>query len=279
MNDGGAWVNLEDATSTTLTFIASLSQNGEEFEAVFSNSTDAVSSSATLTVSAVPAPAKVSKTAYWSGYVDSGSTFSAVSASWTVTSVSCLSVPNANSSQWIGMDGYNNRTDEQMGTDADCINGSPTYFAWYELFGDNAVNNGYEVDLPSKNAVRPGDALTTTVSVVDGLWTFAMADVSNSHPGWTFSTNIRFSGATQSTAEWIVERPETCALACTPAPFANFGTASFSAASVTSLNGSPGPISSNSNVAVEAVADGVPLAVPSALETSGSGFVDVWLGQ
>ncbi len=35
---------------------------------------------------------------------------------------------------WVGIDGYNNSTVEQIGTEQDVINGSQKNFAWFSLF-------------------------------------------------------------------------------------------------------------------------------------------------
>jgi Peptidase A4 family len=56
-----------------------------------------------------------------------------VSGSWTVPSVTCDSGTEY-SSFWVGIDGFNSNTIEQMGTDADCHSGSPAYYAWFELY-------------------------------------------------------------------------------------------------------------------------------------------------
>lgn len=54
-NGGGTWTNLAGATSTTLTFVTSATQNGYRYRAVFTNSAGtATTSSATLTVQSAP---------------------------------------------------------------------------------------------------------------------------------------------------------------------------------------------------------------------------------
>ena len=68
----------------------------------------------------------------WSGYVDTGSTFTGVSGEWTVPAVQ-PSVPLAASSQWIGIDGATNSSLIQTGTSSITQNGATQYFAWYEI--------------------------------------------------------------------------------------------------------------------------------------------------
>jgi len=272
-NAGATWTTIGGATSTTYSFTASSSQNGDEYEAVFTNSAGiATTAPATLTVTVAPV-----QSSNWSGYADSGATFRAVSASWTVPTVTCQSRANAYSAQWIGIDGYASSTVEQDGTEADCLAGSASYDAWYEMYGDSAVNSGDEVELsPSTNPVSPGDVISASVGVAGSTWTLAITDSSTTHTGWTYSTNIGFSAPAESSAEWVVERPEICSRTCSLASLADFGSVSFSNASTTTATGSNGPISSNSDTAMEMVNGATLLAVPGALGPGGAGFTDTW---
>ena len=52
----------------------------------------------------------------------------------------------------------------------------PNYDAWYEMYGDNAVNSGYKVELsPATDPVAPGDGMTASVSLAGSTWTLAIA--------------------------------------------------------------------------------------------------------
>ncbi len=274
--DGGtSWSNISGATSTTYSFTTTIySENGYEYEAVFTNSSgSATTNAATLTVTAAPA-----QSSNWSGYADTGSGFSAVSGSWTVPTVSCTE-GSSYSAHWIGIDGATSSTVEQDGTEADCVAGSGSYDAWYEMYGDSAVNSGNEVELsPSSYPVFPGDEISASVSVVGGTWTLAISDSGSASQlhSWSFSTNIVFSGAAQSSAEWIVERPDICnALSCSLATLANFGTVTFTNAAATE-NGIPGSVSTWSNAAIEMLNGSTPIAVPGSLDPTGSIFTDTY---
>ena len=289
-NSGSSWANLSNgtqsdgstvtgATTDTLGITdAQADENNNEYRAVFTNgvSPNATTSEALLTVTAAP-PSPPVQSSNWSGYADTGATFSAVSASWSVPTVTCQSRATAYSAHWIGIDGDSSSTVEQDGTEADCLNGSASYDAWYEMFGDSAVNSGYEVELsPSQYPVSHGDLISASVSVVGTTWTLYIADSSR----WTFSTTVNFSGAAQSSAEWIVERPETCRSSwfggetCSLTSLADFGSVSFSNATATTTGGSSGPISSYSYTAIEMVNGSTVLAVPGPL--NGEGFTDTW---
>src|SRR5713226_10107549 len=73
----------------------------------------------------------------WSGYAVTGSKGSVTDAkgSWTVPAIvgSCPST-NQYSSFWVGIDGFNSGSVEQTGTDSDCQNGQPVYYAWFEFY-------------------------------------------------------------------------------------------------------------------------------------------------
>jgi hypothetical protein len=209
-----------------------------------------------------------------------GSGFSAVSGDWTVPTLSCTST-DSYSAHWVGIDGANSSTVEQDGTEADCSGGVASYDAWYEMYGDNALNNGNEVELsPSVYPVSPGDAMSASVSVASNSWTLTISDGQK----WTKSVTVDFSGAAQSSAEWVVERPEICYIffGCSLTTLANFGSVTFTSASTTDngTNGSIiGPTSGPSPytyVGIEMVNGSTPIAEPGSLSASGASFTDTY---
>ena len=276
--DGGTtWSIAPGASSaTSYSFTAQTSENGYEYDAVFTNASGkATTHAATLTISTTP----LDQSSNWSGYADMTSGFSAVNGNWTVPTVSC-SATASYSAAWIGIDGATSSTVEQDGTEADCSGGVGSYDAWYEMYGDSAVNSGYEVELaPSSYPVSPGDSMTASVTVANNVWTLAISDAgsaANPH-NWQFSTNINFSGAAQSSAEWIIERPEMCYIifGCSLTTLANFGSITFTNATATD-NGTSGPISATSNAGIEMVDGTTPIAVPSSLDHTGTFFTDTY---
>jgi hypothetical protein len=238
-------------------------ESGDEYRAVFTNS----SGSAT-TVAASLTVAEVSTN--WSGYAATGSAFRAVSGSWRVPTVTCPADTTTYSSQWIGIDGYGTETVEQDGTETDCDHGTPYYGAWYEMYGDDAVNYGYEVPVPNpSDRVSPGDAMTASVSISGSTWTLAIADTT---APWNYSIGISDASfdPQRSSAEWIVERPEVGALT----PLSDFGSVSFTGASAAD-SVSSGPISAFAFEPIE-MADPTLLAAPGALTAQGQSFDDQW---
>jgi hypothetical protein len=270
-DDGVTWQDATGtySTSATYAFTAWSPESGYEYRAVFTNSVGSATTNAvTLTV-------KPTVSGNWSGYVDSGGTFTAVSGDWTVPAVTCAAGENAYSSAWIGIDGDPSSTVEQDGTESDCLNGTPSYDAWYEMYGDSAVNNGSEVELSTTTyPVSPGDAMSASVSVADGTWTLEIAD---STQGWNFSTAIASPSPApaQSSAEWIVERPEICLVRCSLTSLADFGTVTFTDA-MTTEGGTSGPLAAFSAAAIEMESGSTVLALPGSLDPTGENFTDTW---
>jgi len=260
-NGSGVWAN------TTVPFVAVTSDNNNEYRAVFTNTAgSATTNTATLTVAPGNSP-------NWSGYVATGETFSAVTGSWTVPNMACPPGSNATSAQWVGIDGWGGATVEQDGVDSDCWNGSPDYFAWYEIYGDPGLAGGYLIVVP--DPVAAGDVITASVGLSGSIWLFDLADATK---GWT--TSIPVASPTpspaQASAEWIVEDPPTsCDPQCTPGTLADFSPVTFSGATATG-NGRTGPISSFPFTAMQITGGSTVFAAPGPLDATGDGFTDTW---
>jgi hypothetical protein len=279
MNSGASWGNVGGASAASYSFTALASENGFEYEAVFTNASGtATTDPVTLTVSGA-----LGSSGNWSGYLATGATFSGVSASWVVPTAICQPGQTAYSSAWIGIDGgvVTSDTVEQDGTESDCTRGTAVYDAWYEMFGDSSVNGGAEVELsPTTYPVAPGDLINASVTVTSGEWTLAVADAT---AGWTFSTFVVSASPPpdQASAEWIVERPGICNRfgSCPLGTLDDFGSVTFSDATA-SAGSIAAPISAytNTGVAMEATENGstVVLANPGNLASGGEGFIDVY---
>jgi hypothetical protein len=154
----------------------------------------------------------------WSGYVDTGPTFTSVSAQWVVPTVQPSQAAQY-SSTWIGIDGYNDSSLIQTGTAQDTDNGVTSYYAWYEILPDYAVEVG---------TVSPGDHITASVQeMAVSSWKITITDVTS---GIVFSQSATFNGPGGS-AEWIEEAPTINGSQST---LADFGSASFSSLAETS---------------------------------------------
>jgi hypothetical protein len=166
----------------------------------------------------------------------------------------------------VGIDGYEATKVEQLGTDADCVNGAATYSAWYEMWGDTAVGDGLQIVIP--NAVDPGDVVSASVSFSGTTWTFVLTDLTQ---GWT-STNEAPSPSPappQASAEAIVERPGICtgAPTCADSTIPNETPVTF-----TSLKFTSRKPASVFPTAVEFVDPGVATVAPGPLGDNGTSF-------
>lgn len=194
----------------------------------------------------------------WAGYATSGAkgSFTSVSATWVQPSVDCTA-QNTYSSYWVGLDGNNTSTVEQLGTEADCSSGSPSYYAWFEMY----PRPGYYIN---GVGVKAGDSYTASVTYQgSGKFLLTLADNTTRK---SFSTTQKLGSARLGSAEVIVEAPWSGGVL----PLADFGTASFSAARANGSaigNSSPDPITMENPYGM--------VATPSKLQ-GGSAFSVTW---
>jgi hypothetical protein len=202
----------------------------------------------------------------WSGYAAQATTFTDVQGSWTQPSVACTTRGRKYSSFWVGLDGYNSNSVEQIGTDSDCASKNrPVYYAWYEMYPAGSVS--------VQATVAAGDHLSAEVSASGTTFTLSLT---NHTRGWTFTKSLSSSTAVKSSAEWVAEAPSSCFVSCSVLPLANFGTMSFTAASATGTS-TTGAISAFNNDKVVMVTNGGKVkAMPSALNSGGDSFSDAW---
>lgn len=207
-----------------------------------------------------------STSANWSGYATTGKVFTDVAGSWTQPAVSCPSRQTQAASFWVGLDGYNSSTVEQIGTDSDCSSGKPQYYAWYEVYPAASATLS-----SSSYPVSPGDTLTASVAASNHAYTLTLSDRS-ARNNWSFSTTKRDSSATNSSAEWIVEAPSSCAASCHVLPLSNFGSVHFSGSSTTG-DGLTSSISAFPNSSITMISRaGTKEASPTALSNGGTSF-------
>lgn len=240
------------------------------------------------TAATAPATASAASTSSnWAGYAvrsHSGARFRRVSGTWVQPAVNCTSARPAYSAFWVGLGGesHNSSALEQIGTEADCsATGTVSYRAWYELVptGPLSVHIG----------VRPGDAVSASVTVTGTRVSLRMADVTR---GTSFARQLRMRSPDLSSAEWIAEAPSACSGggSCATLPLADFGSVAFTAAAATAA-GHTGPIVdaawtptaitmrdlfSFDGPARFAGATSAAEADPGALSSGGSGFSVTW---
>ena len=200
----------------------------------------------------------------WSGYADTGSNFSKVSANWTEPKASCGLDVESLAAFWVGIDGFKSSSVEQDGTMVECYLGTEYEYTWWEMYPTNSVQT-------VGSTVQPGDKISASVNRSGTSYALSVTD--STHPANSFSTTQTGSGDANSSAEWIAEAPSTSAGV---SPLTNFGTWNASGASVS--NGSTtGTISSFPDDEIT-MSDtlGNTEASPSALANSGSDFSVAW---
>ncbi len=171
----------------------------------------------------------------WSGYAISGSGFTSASDGWVVQAVQA-SRGASYSSQWVGIDGFNNSSLIQTGTESDFVNGAARYDAWWEILpAAETVITGMKVS--------PGDHMSASVQKGTGSsWTITISDTTT---GQSFSTVQTYTGP-QTSAEWIEEAPTVGGRVAT---LANYGMTTFDPGTVNGHN--PGLAATESGVMIQ----------------------------
>jgi hypothetical protein len=152
-----------------------------------------------------------SQSTNWSGYAAYGAPFASVRGDWVQPQASCESPRQhhyALAAFWVGLDGYENNTVEQTGTEADCEGPAPVYYAWWELYP--------KAPAVIEQPVQPGDQMHAEVSQDELL----LEDLT---AGWTMRQSFLPGSLAFSSAEWIAEAPAKNTLT-------DFGSVHFSSA-------------------------------------------------
>lgn len=191
-------------------------------------------------VRGVGAGVNTSQSSNWSGYnigidypqVPTGTTFSSVSAEWTVPAATQHTPGQAeDSATWIGIGGgcvtdnctVTDNTLIQAGTEQDVsASGQASYDAWWEIIPEPQT----QVSLP----VQAGDTVKVTISETStpGDWSIVIDNVTT---GNAFSTTTPYASS-KDTVEWIEETPLEIGTSGTGvAAMPNLSTVSFTGAS------------------------------------------------
>lgn len=188
----------------------------------------------------------------WSGYAITGGPFTAITGKWAVPSV-LPSRKGTYSSNWIGIDGFNNSSLIQTGTESDYYQGSAHYDAWWEILPAS------ETVIPSI-AVHPGDVFTASITESGGQWVISITD---STTGQGFSIKQSYSGPLTS-AEWIEEAPTVGGRI---APLAHYSTTNFDPGTANGVN--PGLVPADGGTMVQ---NGATVSTPSNPDRDTDGF-------
>ncbi len=217
----------------------------------------------------------------WCGYVAAKNltmvipnSVTAVSGTWVVPTVSAPSspqIPDTYSSVWIGIDGYNNSTVEQIGTAHEWHSGQVVHYAWFEMY----PNAAFEI---SGFPVIPGDVISTAIEY-KGNNIFLMTISNTTRKVYTTIPTAYTTSKTavRGCAEWIAEAP----FMKTILPLAHFSPIAFTKCTAT-IGGVTGGINNpnwkNDNIAMKSPVM-VPKATASALQANGQSFNVTWLHE
>jgi hypothetical protein len=138
----------------------------------------------------------------WSGYdavTDGTYKFGSVTATWIVPRVRVRGTDLADAAFWVGLDGDDSETVEQIGTEG-YSEGVAGYDAWYEMYPLYPVT----IDL----AIHPGDVMTGTVTWAQpASFTLTLTDATTNQ---TYSTGQLMSiPPALASAEAIAEAPSS----------------------------------------------------------------------
>lgn len=136
----------------------------------------------------------------WAGYAVEGlgHAFRSVSATWREPRVNCSGVRGRRlASFWVGLDGANSNSVEQLGTDSDCRGKTPVYFSWWEMFP--------AVSVDFRTTVRPGDLMSASVTF-RGTRTYVLF-IRDATRHWKRTIIKNQAGLARSSAEVIAEAP------------------------------------------------------------------------
>ena len=204
-----------------------------------------------------PAAASIiSTSSNWSGYSASGGTFTSVTGTWTVPTVSATTA--GADATWVGIGGIDSRDLIQAGTEATASGGEVSYNAWIEMLPASSK--------PISLGVNPGDWVTVTISEKSAdQWTIALKNITT---GGAYNTTVQYASS-HSSAEWVQEAPS---VGRGTVPLDDFGTLKFEGASAVR----DGQVKDLSSLGVQAITmiNGArqPIAVPSVLGSDGASF-------
>jgi peptidase A4-like protein len=226
---------------------------------------------------------RVLRSLHWSGYaaVACGTCrFRSVTATWRVPAVSCADspLPVAQAAAWAGLDGLTDGTVQQAGTTSACTDGTPSYFAWYQMYPGGKPVIAYNA-ARTAYGIRPGDTVTVSVTydAATRRWHLALTD---SGTGTAISASQPCPdgpACDNQDAEVVMEPP----VAGATVPLADFGIVTFTRIAVTSRDGTRGTMVTGRLWSVHRLdlhgAGGTLLAAAGLFREGATGFTDTWL--
>ncbi|MDR3645971.1 MAG: G1 family endopeptidase [Candidatus Babeliales bacterium] len=227
-------------------------------------------------------PSNTATTPNWAGYVASTNVFnptkgtvSFVQGTWKIPAIAAgQAKPGTFYAIWVGIDGLNTNTIEQLGTAYQFTGGKQINYAWYEMFPKASMQIA---NFP----VKPGDSITASVQYLGkGVGQYKLMMLNNTRKIATVipAAMTRSTTSPRACCEWVVEAPSLCNPSCTVLPLAHFNPATFIGCKAT-IKGVKGAIRNPSYQNLQlnmANNNGTIKAVTTALNSAGNGFTTTW---
>lgn len=210
-------------------------------------------------VPALPdASSNLSQSRNWAGYAATGGTFTAVSGTWTIPTVSAGRTAAADAT-WVGIGGVSSTDLIQAGTDATVQSGRVVYTAWIEMLP--------QASQPVPLAVHAGDTVSVAITQQSGnTWQILIRDTTT---GKSYQKQVTYASS-RSSAEWIEEAPAVGRR--TLLPLDNFGTIKITSATTVEDGEQHTVAQANAQAITMSSRTGQPAAQPSALGADGASF-------
>jgi hypothetical protein len=209
----------------------------------------------------------------WSGYAATSTTdqyFTQVEGAWQVPTVTCTPEDRI-ASLWVGLDGWNDSTVEQEGTEAQCFQGKAVYFNWYEMYPAGTVEVG--------STVHPGDIILAAIARTGTSYNLQLVDLTTTGNNINVTKSCALTTCLDTSAEWIIERPDYTSTGI--APLAQYTPITFAFSSASGGTIANGSISKFSPTQIEMIdsTDTYLLETTGALNSAGTGFSDGWINS
>lgn len=198
-------------------------------------------------------------TTNWSGYDATGGTYTSVTGTWNVPSVSATDEGTSADAAWIGIGGVTSQDLIQIGTQNIVSGGQVSMSAFYEMLPETSED-------VSSITVTPGDTMSASIrETSQGQWLLNIKDDTN---GESFSNSVTYDSS-ESSAEWVEEDPSD---ASSLIPLDNFGTVNFSSGTTTDSGSTVSIAASQAQPMTMMNESGQTLADPSSLGSDGESF-------
>lgn len=242
--------------------VSSLSPTSTTSTTSTTSPSTSTSTPTTTSTSTTPPPATSYTSTNWSGYLSANSVkYTAVSGRWAVPNPTGNGTSTTADATWVGIGGVTTNDLIQIGTEDNVTaNGTVYSAAFYEILPSASVQI-------TSLSISPGDNISASISeTTSNEWALVITDNTSNQ---TYTTNLSYNSALSS-AEWIEEDPSD--INGNLIPFDNFGTVPFSNAYTTANGDSVDLASINADSITMLNSSGQDIAVPSAIDSSGSGF-------